>query len=216
MGPLGAVDGIDPKPFAIAVVGGLLLSGVAVGATVSNMRNVSAVAASKMETVTGTSTPSGGEGDGGGNVSANGGNGAQGSGGSSDAGNVSEMQGATGDPSKVSDQQQQQQVSQVPVNQQPVTQQPTQQSAQQAPQGSASTETVPIKDAVDKSSGNGDVVLHVVSSGESIEGLAVKYGSSVDAIISANGLEGASGVPVGTRLVIPVTNPGSADAWGLG
>lgn len=223
MGPLGAVDGIDAKPFALAIVGGLLLSGVAVGTTVSNIRNVRTVAESRVASVTGTSTPQGG-----GQQAGAQGAGSQGSSGSQGGGSGSgEVPVSSG--GQQSGKQTDKQADKQPAQQtqqgdgqgqaQPSGQDQGATGQQQAPAaqgGSSSGEVVPVRTSDTSSSGNGDVILHVVASGESIEGLAVKYGSSVEAILSANGLEGATSVPVGTRLVIPVTKPASPDAWGLG
>jgi len=59
-----------------------------------------------------------------------------------------------------------------------------------------------------------DVTVHVVSRGESLWGIASRYGSSVTAIAEANGIADPSRIFGGQRLAIPVTatTPGSAPA----
>ncbi|NNE43577.1 MAG: LysM peptidoglycan-binding domain-containing protein [Gemmatimonadetes bacterium] len=44
---------------------------------------------------------------------------------------------------------------------------------------------------------------HTVRSGESVAGIAAKYGVSVDAIVQANALPNASRISVGQKLIIP-------------
>lgn len=45
--------------------------------------------------------------------------------------------------------------------------------------------------------------VHVVAKGETIYRISKRYGSSVDAIVSANGIKDVHGIPIGTRLVVP-------------
>jgi LysM repeat protein len=49
----------------------------------------------------------------------------------------------------------------------------------------------------------GDGVYHIVQAGETIFGIAQQYGTTVDAIVEANGLEDPDAVRVGERLLIP-------------
>ena len=42
--------------------------------------------------------------------------------------------------------------------------------------------------------------VHVVAKGETIYRISKRYGSSVDAIVSANGIKDVHGIPIGTRL----------------
>ncbi|MCC7132383.1 MAG: LysM peptidoglycan-binding domain-containing protein, partial [Gemmatimonadales bacterium] len=44
---------------------------------------------------------------------------------------------------------------------------------------------------------------HVVRRGETLSSLARKYGVSVEALMSANGLRSARGLQAGRRLTIP-------------
>jgi soluble lytic murein transglycosylase-like protein len=48
-------------------------------------------------------------------------------------------------------------------------------------------------------------VVHVVASGENLTGIARRYGSTIAAIATANGLANASYIRVGQRLTIPGT-----------
>lgn len=48
--------------------------------------------------------------------------------------------------------------------------------------------------------------VHRVAAGESVAGIAKKYGVSVEAIVAANGLSDASVIQVGQELVIPGTD----------
>ncbi|MGH9889657.1 MAG: LysM peptidoglycan-binding domain-containing protein, partial [bacterium] len=46
--------------------------------------------------------------------------------------------------------------------------------------------------------------IHVVAPGENLYRISKRYGSSVEAIMSANGIHDVTSVPVGARLVVPV------------
>ena len=52
-----------------------------------------------------------------------------------------------------------------------------------------------------------DTVVHVVVAEDTVSGLALQYGSTVDAIRRANGLDASSLIVVGQRLIIPVNLP---------
>ena len=62
-----------------------------------------------------------------------------------------------------------------------------------------------------ESPARGDGVYHTVQSGETLFGIAVQYGTTVDAIVEANGLQNPDAVGVGQRLLIPPADaPGDA------
>src|SRR5258706_7192122 len=52
----------------------------------------------------------------------------------------------------------------------------------------------------------GGATIHVVQRGETLFGIAQKYGATVDAIARANGLTDPSQLQVGQRLLIPNTS----------
>lgn len=52
--------------------------------------------------------------------------------------------------------------------------------------------------------------VHVVSRGETLYRISKRYGSSVEAIMSANAITDVHSIPVGTRLVVPTGPPGPA------
>ena len=51
--------------------------------------------------------------------------------------------------------------------------------------------------------------VHVVAEGETLYRISKRYGSSVDAIMSANAISDVHSVPVGARLVVPAGGAGS-------
>jgi len=53
-------------------------------------------------------------------------------------------------------------------------------------------------------------VVHVVKRGETIYRISKRYGSSVESIMSANGIKDVRSVPVGARLVVPSGGVGAA------
>ncbi len=53
-------------------------------------------------------------------------------------------------------------------------------------------------------------VVHVVARGETLYRISKRYGSSVEAIMSANGIKDVTSVPVGARLVVPSGGVGAA------
>ncbi len=55
-----------------------------------------------------------------------------------------------------------------------------------------------------------DTVVHIVVAEDTVSGLALQYGSTVDAIRRANGLDATSLIVVGQRLIIPVNLPPSS------
>ena len=61
-----------------------------------------------------------------------------------------------------------------------------------------------------------DTVVHIVVAEDTVSGLALQYGSTVDAIRRANELDATSLIVVGQRLVIPVNLPPTAAAAGAG
>src|SRR5437870_4802081 len=50
---------------------------------------------------------------------------------------------------------------------------------------------------------SGDATIHVVQRGENLFRIAIRYGTTVDAITSANGLGDPTQIQVGQRLLIP-------------
>jgi lipoprotein NlpD len=52
--------------------------------------------------------------------------------------------------------------------------------------------------------------IHVVSKGETLYRISKTYGSSVEAIMSANGITDVTSVAIGTRLVVPGAGVGAA------
>ena len=52
-------------------------------------------------------------------------------------------------------------------------------------------------------------VVHVVSRGETLYRISKRYGSSVEAIVSANAISDVHNVPVGARLVVPAGGGGA-------
>ena len=57
-------------------------------------------------------------------------------------------------------------------------------------------------------------IVHVVQPGENLFRIALRYGTTVDGIVAANGLANARVIYVGQRLVIPRGSSGSAAAGG--
>ena len=55
-----------------------------------------------------------------------------------------------------------------------------------------------------------DTVVHIVVADDTVSGLALQYGSTVEAIRRANDLDAAALIVVGQRLIIPVNLPESA------
>ncbi len=55
-----------------------------------------------------------------------------------------------------------------------------------------------------------DRIVHVVQAGENLFRLALRYGTTVQAIVSANGLTDAGSIRVGQRLVIPGSSSSAA------
>ena len=53
-------------------------------------------------------------------------------------------------------------------------------------------------------------IVHVVARGETLYRISKRYGSSVEAIESANAISDVHGVPVGARLVVPAGGVGAA------
>ena len=53
-------------------------------------------------------------------------------------------------------------------------------------------------------------VVHVVSRGETLYRISKRYGSSVESIMSANGISDVHSVPVGARLLVPAGGVGAA------
>lgn len=51
--------------------------------------------------------------------------------------------------------------------------------------------------------------VHVVAPGENLYRISKRYGSSVEAIMSANGIRDVTSVPVGARLVVPTGGVGA-------
>jgi LysM repeat protein len=66
------------------------------------------------------------------------------------------------------------------------------------------------------SSAGGSGAVHVVSQGETLSSIAVRYGTSVAAIVSANGLRNPSFIYSGQRLVIPGASGGTSSSQGGG
>jgi len=52
--------------------------------------------------------------------------------------------------------------------------------------------------------------VHVVAAGENLYRISKRYGSSVEAIMSANGIRDVTSVPVGARLIVPSGGVGAA------
>jgi LysM repeat protein len=57
-----------------------------------------------------------------------------------------------------------------------------------------------------------DPLTHVVQKGETLYGIARKYGLTVDLIMAANNISDASKVPIGARLLIPGQQTAPAEA----
>jgi LysM repeat protein len=55
--------------------------------------------------------------------------------------------------------------------------------------------------------------VHVVQPGENLYRIALRYGTSVSAIVQANGLANANYIWVGQRLIIPGGGPGGCTGW---
>jgi LysM repeat protein len=53
-------------------------------------------------------------------------------------------------------------------------------------------------------------IVHIVQWGENLTGIAARYGVSIQAIVSYNGLASANRIYVGQRLLIPVAGPAPA------
>ena len=64
------------------------------------------------------------------------------------------------------------------------------------------------------SSAGGSGAVHVVRRGETLYSIAVRYGTSVSAIVSANGLRNANFIYSGQRLVIPGASGGTSSRGG--
>ncbi len=45
--------------------------------------------------------------------------------------------------------------------------------------------------------------VHIVAKGENLYRISKRYGTSVDAIVSVNGIKDVHGIPIGTRLLVP-------------
>ena len=74
-------------------------------------------------------------------------------------------------------------------------------ASQGTPEPGAETEsTMP---APSGSPAPGGAVYHTVQTGETLLGIALQYGTTVDAIVAANGLQDPDAVGVGQKLVIP-------------
>lgn len=58
-------------------------------------------------------------------------------------------------------------------------------------------------------------VVHVVVPGETLTSIAHHYGTTIDAIVSANGINDASYVRVGLRLTVPGTSSGAMASSGV-
>ncbi len=59
---------------------------------------------------------------------------------------------------------------------------------------------------------NSEAVVHVVAWGETLTGIALRYGSTISAIAAANGIANPSYLRVGQRLAIPGAGSGPAGA----
>lgn len=85
----------------------------------------------------------------------------------------------------------------------PVSATPTGEPAPPAP--------TPLPEATDTPSPmptpTSEVIIHTVVSGETLGGIAVKYGVSVEAIMEANGLTDAGYIRAGQELIIPLGAP---------
>lgn len=57
-------------------------------------------------------------------------------------------------------------------------------------------------------------VVHVVARGETLYRISKRYGSSVESIMSANGIKDVRSVPVGARLLVPSGGVGAAGGVG--
>jgi len=57
-----------------------------------------------------------------------------------------------------------------------------------------------------------DQILHLVQPGDNLFRLALRYGTTVDAIVAANGLPNADAIYAGQQLVIPCDSSGSTTA----
>jgi LysM repeat protein len=75
------------------------------------------------------------------------------------------------------------------------------------------TESGPDDDEAEESAA-GDVVYHTVQSGETIFAIALEYGTTVEAIVAANGLEDADALSIGQRLAIPTDGAPAQPASG--
>ena len=71
--------------------------------------------------------------------------------------------------------------------------------------------TVPVG-AAPPDLGQTQQIIHVVQPGENLFRIALRYGTTVDAIVAANGLTNAQTIYVGQRLVIPRGSGSSATA----
>jgi len=61
--------------------------------------------------------------------------------------------------------------------------------------------------ALAQGDGGGTTTIHVVQRGENLFRIAMRYGTTVDAIVRANGLRDATQIQVGQRLLIPNAAP---------
>jgi len=59
-------------------------------------------------------------------------------------------------------------------------------------------------------------IIHVVRPGENLTQIAARYGSTVQAIVRANGIRNPNLIWVGQRLVIPTGGGGGGGGWPVG
>ena len=80
------------------------------------------------------------------------------------------------------------------------------------PSATAAASPSPTAEATPASDEFPDTVLHVVVAEDTVSGLALQYGSAVEAIRRANDLDASSLIVVGQRLIIPVNLPPASNA----
>ena len=93
-----------------------------------------------------------------------------------------------------------------------VTPTPAAQSAQPAPQPAIGNQ--PAVTATSASSGSGSAEIYVVEAGDSLLGIALKFGLTIDALMDANNLTNPDFVFVGQRLSIPGGGSAATSASG--
>lgn len=85
-------------------------------------------------------------------------------------------------------------------------------AAVSAPANSGGTSADPVVVTAQAAAATGEQVIYVVQSGDSLLGIASRYGVTIDAIVQANNLANPDFVFSGQRLIIPVSAAAASTA----